>query len=232
MVLGELENYETINTLRKRDVISADKLQCGRLIDIIFDQELNLHSFLLGGSRFEELREVLGLIEDIDPVIPISSIDKITKQAIKINIQKKDLRHKLENGVLPEKNVSLTNLKRKKIVDSKGNTIGKIVNMVFIPSGDFAFIIGGNWLEEFLESIKFKTNVDLLLPVKYIESFDNDRIKLNITSDKLRLTLDNKPLEKEAQDKYLDSLKNSDDLTLHLLAKPKAEHFMDTSRFH
>ncbi|MCK5184972.1 MAG: PRC-barrel domain-containing protein, partial [Candidatus Heimdallarchaeota archaeon] len=155
-----MDEYRTISELRKRSVISRDGLKIGRIIDVVFDSNYRLHSFVVGGSRWEELSEFLGIIEDIDPVIPADAVLEVTEDSININIPKDKLKHKLEEGVIPEDAFTYNELKRKKIFDNSNQKFGKVVNLVFLPCGEPALIIGGTGMEEFAESIKFNENID------------------------------------------------------------------------
>ncbi|MHA1220908.1 MAG: hypothetical protein ACTSQB_04175, partial [Candidatus Heimdallarchaeota archaeon] len=82
MSMCELDEFQTISEMRKKIVISKDDLKIGRIIDVVFDSDYNLHSFIIGGSRLEELKEFLGFIDDVDPVIPVASIQEITEDSI------------------------------------------------------------------------------------------------------------------------------------------------------
>ncbi|MGC9779076.1 MAG: hypothetical protein HZR80_07525 [Candidatus Heimdallarchaeota archaeon] len=178
------------------------------------------------------IKGINGFIDDIDPVIPCDSITEITDDTIKINIQKDKLRHKLEEGTIPENAFTYSNLKRVKIFDSNDNKFGKIVNMVFLPSGEPVFVLGGIWLEEFAEKIKFKEDIDLLLPLNEISSIKDQMIKLRMPIDELELSMNNVPMDEETQRIYLSSLKAKGQVEMRLLERRKAEEFRDFARFH
>lgn len=228
----EMDEYRTISELRKRNVMSRDGLKIGRIIDVVFDSNHRLHSFVIGGSRWEELREFLGFIEDIDPVIPATSIMEVTEDSITINIPKEKLKHKLEEGVIPEGAFTYLGLKRTKIYDKNDQKFGKVVNLVFLPCGEPAFIVGGSGMEELNESIKFEENIDLLLPIEYIDYIDHKGIKMKARLSELQLTKDNKPMDKDTQRIYLNSLKRKGEAKTQLLMRPKPEEFHDFARFH
>lgn len=232
MIMCVTDKFYTISDLRKKTVLCSDGLKIGRIIDIIFDTDLNLHSFIIGGSRWEEFREAIGIIDDIDPVLPVNKIQEITEKEVKIDVVKGDLKHKLERGVLPANSHSYSSLKREKIFDSEKNSFGRIVNLVFVPCGEPAFIIGGNWFEEAGEKLSFKENTDLLLPTSYIDSIDPVGIKLNVPLEKLRVALDDKPLDPDEQRKYLDSIHNKKAMKIRIMERRKAEEFRDFSRFY
>ena len=84
----ELASFQTISEMRKKTIKSKDDLKIGHIIDVVFDDELNLHSFILGGSRWEEFREALGIIDDIDPIVPIEYIQSVGDKEILLNAAK------------------------------------------------------------------------------------------------------------------------------------------------
>ena len=227
----EIEKHQTISELRKKAVVSSDGLKIGRIIDVVFDSAINVHSYVIGGSRWEELREALGFIDDIDPIVPVASIVDIGEKEIKLNVPKEKLLHKLEEGAIPEKAHTYNELKRLKIIDSLGKVFGKIVNMVYVPCGDLAFLVGGNLFEEVSEKLGFKENVDLLLPFEYIESVTKEGIRLNLKMDDLKLSINDKPLDPDEQRVYLNSLHRKDEMKMHVMKRRKAEEFRDFSRF-
>lgn len=87
-------------------------------------------------------------------------------------------------------------------------------------------------MEEFAESIKFEDNIDLLLPIDFIDSIDQEGIKMKTRVSELQLTKDNKPMDKETQRVYLNSLKRKGEAKTQLLMRPKTEEFHDFARFH
>jgi len=226
-----LQEALPICELKKKPVISKDDLEIGTIIDVVFDADLMLHSFIIGGSRWEEFREALGVIDDIDPVVPIENVAEITENTIQLNITKSRLKHKLDEDCLPDNANSYTELKRKRVVDSAGNKFAKIVNLILLPNGEVAFVLGGTLFEEFSEKMKLKENVDLLLPIEYIETISERKIHLTIPLAELHLTLDNKPMDLEVQRLYLNSLRSPKQAKMKLLCKQKIEEHRDFTLF-
>ena len=66
-----------------------------------------------------------------------------------------------DEGAIPDNAHTYSTMKRKNIFDGREQRFGRIVNLVFAPTGEAAFIIGGSHFEEFIESIGIKENVDL-----------------------------------------------------------------------
>jgi len=86
-------------------------------------------------------------------------------------------------------------------------------------------------MEEFAESIKFEENIDLLLPLDYIDYIDDKGIKMKARVSELQLTKENKPMDRETQRVYLNSLKRKGEAKTQLLMRPRPEEFHDFARF-
>ena len=229
MKLCKMDDCITISDLRKKTVISSDGLKIGRIIDVVFTADSKLHSFIIGGSRWEEIREKLGIIEDVDPVVPIESVAAV-KEVILLDIPKEKLLNFTDEGAIPEDAFTYSSMKRKNIFDGREQRFGKIINLVFAPTGEAAFIIGGSVFEEVMESLGFKENVDLFLPITNVHEVIDKRIKLNKPIDELKLSADNKLMDEEAHRKYLNTLKSEANLEIHVRKRKYIEGNRDTTR--
>ncbi len=85
------------------------------------------------------------------------------------------------------KNTNLSSLKYKRVIDSDGNDIGTIKDAVVnVNSLNVrGFVIHGSRLEELMEDLKLRTDVDPLVLNDSIENFDNKLISLNVNKEKL-----------------------------------------------
>jgi hypothetical protein len=195
----------------------------------VFTADSKLHSFIIGGSRWEEIREKLGFIEDIDPVVPIESVKSI-KELVVLDIPKEKLLNYTDEGAIPENAYTYSTMKRKNIFDGREQRFGRIVNLVFAPTGEAAFIIGGSIFEEVMESMGIKENVDLFLPITNVQEVVDKRIKLNKPIDELRLSADNKLMDEDAHRKYLNTLKSDASLQAHIRKRKYIEGNRDMTR--
>ncbi|MCF2143008.1 MAG: PRC-barrel domain-containing protein [Candidatus Heimdallarchaeota archaeon] len=227
----KLKEALSLTELKKKEIISKDDYRIGTIIDVIFDEDFDLHSFIIGGSNWEEFREALGIIDDIDPVVPVENITEITEKAIQLNITKSRLKHKLEEEALPDEPLSYNELKRKRVVDSAGNKFARIVNLIILPCNEIAFVLGGTALEELSEKLAIKEDIDLLLPLEYINTINKREIQLSIPLAELHLTVDNKPMGLEEQRQYLNSLQSPRQAKMKLLCKRKIEEHRDFSLY-
>lgn len=229
MKLCKMDDCITISDLRKKAVISSDGLKIGRIVDVVFTSDSKLHSFIIGGSRWEEIREKLGLIEDIDPVVPINSVEAV-KEVVLLNIPKEKLLNYTDEDAIPENAVTYSTMKRKNIFDAREQRFGRIINLVFAPTGEAAFIIGGSIFEEVIESLGIKENVDLFLPIVNVQEVVDKRIKLNKPIDELPLSADNKPMDDVSYRKYMNSLKSEASLETHVRQRKYIEGNRDITR--
>ncbi len=229
MKLCKMDDCITISDLRKKVVISSDGLKIGKIVDVVFTADCKLHSFIIGGSRWEEIREKLGLIEDIDPVIPVESV-KTVKEVILLDIPKEKLLNYTDEGVIPENAFTYSTMKRKNIFDGREQRFGKIINLVFAPTGEAAFIIGGSLFEEVMESLGIKENIDLFLPITNVHEVIDKRIKLNKPIDELKLSANDKLMDEEAHRKYLNTLKSEVSLQTHVRKRKYIEGNRDMTR--
>ncbi|MBN1329587.1 MAG: PRC-barrel domain-containing protein [Candidatus Heimdallarchaeota archaeon] len=227
----KFNEHFTFSQLRKKTVICKDGVVIGKIIDIIFKSDLNIHSLILGGNKWEELRETIRLKEDLDYVIPINIIESISSDFIRLMVPRSKIKDKLAKGIIPEGSFTFSSLKRKHIHDLKEKKFGRIVNLVFLPSGETILIIGGSWFEEISEKLKFKENSDLILPLKYIKDINEKRIRLSVPYEDLHIALDNKPMNEEAQRKYFDSQTISGNVEMRLIERRNAIQDRDFGRF-
>lgn len=206
MDLCKLDNYENISEMRKKAIISPDGKKIGHIIDVVFDEDYYLHSFIIGGSFWEEFRENLGIIDDIDPVLPADNIVKIGKKEITIDLSKEKLKNKFESDAFPKNAHFYSSMKRKVIIDYHEKNIGKICNLIFLPCGEAAFLLNCSLPKEYIPK-GITSEWDLLLPSGEINTISHNQIRINVKAENLEKTLNHHLLDAEAARTYLNSLK-------------------------
>ena len=122
-------------------------------------------------------------------------------------VSKKQLKENIQEGVILSSTPTYTSLRRKVVVDLDKKLIGKIINMVFLPCGEAAFIVSCLKPETVGIPKGLGSKWDLLVPVNDIESVTDNHIILNVRVDALEKTLNHHILNREAANKYLNSLK-------------------------
>ena len=202
--LCQLNNFENISDMRKKTIVCPDGRKIGRIIDVVFNEDLSMHSFIIGGSFFEEFMKSLGIVDDIDPVIPIEHVVEVTTKEIKIDLTKEECRHKLEANIFPEKAIMYSQMKRMKFLDYSNKSIGKICNMVFLPCGEPTFIVNCNQTNIIPQGVT--SHWDLLVPHTNIAEMTSKYMKLNVNAEQLSMALNDHILNPEEARAYLNSL--------------------------
>ncbi len=87
--LGEKEMR--LSDLSKLQIIDADGIKVGNIIDVYFDENSQLW-FIAGGGFFEELLETLHIQPDIDPLVPQEFIADISSDKIFLKVTKFQLK--------------------------------------------------------------------------------------------------------------------------------------------
>ncbi|MHA2504599.1 MAG: hypothetical protein ACXAE3_17225 [Candidatus Kariarchaeaceae archaeon] len=84
----------------------------------------------------------------------------------------------------------MNKLKGIPIEDNAGERLGRLIDAVFRIGSDTIeltkFVVGGSKIEEFLERIKVREDVDPIVPLEYISEFTEEKIILNVSGDQLK----------------------------------------------
>jgi sporulation protein YlmC with PRC-barrel domain len=91
--------------------------------------------------------------------------------------------------LLKAANIKFSQMKNKDILDSKGQKIGRVIDFHFLyEDGKVklkSIVMGGGRIEEFLESIGLRPDVDPFFPLDVIDRFENDQLHLKVEYEKL-----------------------------------------------
>ncbi len=176
--------------LRDCDVVDSSGQKVGHINDMTFtfDGQLKLEQFILAGSDWEEFLESIKMKPDKDPLFDASMIRRIgDKVQLKSNVNA--LKTTLDKGAIPKGEIRWSELSKKHIVDKDDVAVGKAVDIDFDIDGTAALTVGGGVVEETLERIGLKDDIDIIVPAETIESIA-EKIKLNVSKDELKLTMD------------------------------------------
>lgn len=199
----ELFSGFKFSDIKNCDIIDKDGERVGRLIDAVFKpsgQGMELKKFVVGGSRFEEMMEDLGLKEDIDPVFPVDVIEVVTHKHIRLNCGKNDLKSTtIDNDAIEGDEMKLSQLSKFKLFDSTSDHIGNIMDLMF-DNGAFQFIIGDGPFQEWAEDVGLIADVDFLLSPSYISSFGDNQIILSQNKVDLQKTFSRHITQKEGKE--------------------------------
>ncbi len=79
------------------DIIDSKGVKIGQAVDIDFDKDGSA-ALTVGGGFIEEKLEAIGLLDDIDIIIPAKVIQSISKRII-LNISRGDLKDNLDRAL-------------------------------------------------------------------------------------------------------------------------------------
>ncbi|MFW9803566.1 MAG: PRC-barrel domain-containing protein [Candidatus Thorarchaeota archaeon] len=174
--------------IKNMDVMDASGKKIGRVLDLTFtfDESLKLAHFILGGSRTEEFLEAIKLKPDEDPVFDSSLIMKVDDH-IHLNTSVNSL--KASYSKILDNEIRFSDLQKLDIYDKDNIKLGHAIDVDFQLDGHTALIAGGGFIEEKLEAIGLKDDVDIIIPFEVIVSID-ESIKLSVSKDELDASLD------------------------------------------
>jgi len=184
--------------MKKADVVDSSGNKVGNVSDLTFsfDKELKLSKFILAGPKWEEFLESIKIRPDRDPVFDSSLITKID-ETIHLDTSVNSLKTTLDKDAIPEGDIRLSKLEKMDILDSSGKKIGRAIDVDFDVDGAVSMIVGGGFIEEKLEALGLKTDVDIIVPGAVISSI-TDKIQLNVSEGELSTTMDDALKSEEA----------------------------------
>ncbi|MHA2603256.1 MAG: PRC-barrel domain-containing protein [Candidatus Thorarchaeota archaeon SMTZ1-83] len=176
--------------LRNKDVMDSTSKKIGRIGDFtfLFDGELTFSHFMMTGSRWEELLEALKLRPDHDAVFSSTIIKKVDTH-IHLNTTANSLMTAEERAQVSEDEIRFSELEALDIIDKDNAKVGRAIDVDFDVDGRVSIIVGGGFIEEKLEAIGVKEDVDIIVPSDVIASIE-DTIRLSVSKDELDTTLD------------------------------------------
>lgn len=187
-----LEISQPINTktLKNADVVDSNGDVIGRISDMTFtfDGKFKLSKFILAGSRFEEFLESIKVRPDHDPVFDASMIKSVSDH-VHLDTSKNDLKTTLDQDAITSDEIRFSKLQKMAIIDKNGEKVGKALEMDFDVEGKVCVVAGGGFVEEKLEAVGIKADIDILVPGMAIDSI-GDAIHLSVSKDVLSRTLD------------------------------------------
>jgi sporulation protein YlmC with PRC-barrel domain len=172
-------------------VLDKNHAEVGRVGDVLLNKDtLDIDSLIVRGGFIEEKLEDLGVKEDVDPIVPASSIDSVSlsKSEIILSESKDELKNTTSDWSPPDNVHQFSKLKKTPVLDSENKKMGTIIDMYW-ESNNYVLVIGGSWLEEFLESIKIFADKDLIVPKDIVTEFSLDQVKISVTQNTLKTTL-------------------------------------------
>lgn len=74
--------------------------------------------------------------------------------------------------------ISFNELKAKRVIDADGVRVGSFIDVRFDEAGSTWLVLGGGFVQETLEKLHIRPNIDLLVPADWIDTVGSDEIVL------------------------------------------------------
>ncbi len=176
--------------MMKKKVVDSTGKDIGTVNDFIVSYTPNsvaLKSIVLGGGRLEEFLESVGLRPDIDPVFQLDCISQIQEEIILIT-EGNSLKTTHDKGTIDEGDMRLSKFSKLPIKDTDGMKVGNVIDVWFDLNGEPWLVAGGGSVEEVLERIGVQPDIDLLIPMEFIDTISKDEVRLKYTKFQLEST--------------------------------------------
>jgi sporulation protein YlmC with PRC-barrel domain len=146
-------------SLKFKLVVDPNGNKLGRIKDAVVNRHsLSVRGFVIKGSVWEELLENLGIKKDVDPLLPIEIIEKISDSNIVINKLSKELQNTMDPSTLTDDEVLFSSFKEMPIFDKNGDEVGFIIDIHF-DNDKIYYQLGGKKFIEFLKSKNWSENL-------------------------------------------------------------------------
>jgi sporulation protein YlmC with PRC-barrel domain len=178
------------NELRDCDVVDSSGARVGKINDLtfVFEGALILKQFILAGSKWEEFLESIKFRPDKDPVLSADLISRIGDK-VQLNTNVNSLKTTLDEGAIGMDEIRWSDLTKMDIFDKDDVKIGRAVDVDFDTDGTACLIVGGGFIEETLEDVGLKADVDILVPSTHVVAI-RDKVVLDVSKEDLKLTMD------------------------------------------
>ena len=84
-------------------------------------------------------------------------------------------------------NIKLSELQKRRVVDADGVRVGQVVDVWLEEDSSIWLVVGGGFLEETLERLHIRPDMDLLVPSQWITEM-GDEIRLKVSKFQLQAT--------------------------------------------
>ncbi len=184
------------NEMKNKDVLDSNGKKIGRIGDLTFtfDGDLKISHFMLAGPVWETFLENLHLRKNHNRVFDTSIIQKIDRH-IHLTLSAEELASIKDETSIPDEEIRFSKMEKLNITDKNQVKVGHAIDVDIGTDGCASIIAGGSFIEEKLEAIGLKDDVDIIIPCSVITTI-GDSIELSVLKEELGSTLDGISKEK------------------------------------
>ena len=125
---------------------------------------------------------------DHNHIVDPSAIKKVDEH-VHLDTTADHLVTTLNKDIISDDEVKFSVLEKLDIFDKDNTKIGRAIDVDIDADGRISIIVGGGFIEEKLETIGLKDDVDIIVPSNVISSV-HDSIQLSVSKDELDTTID------------------------------------------
>ncbi len=176
--------------LKHKPVLDSEGSKIGKVDDFIVEfseKDVILKSVVIAGGRIKEIMESIGLRPDKDPIFQMDCISTIDEE-VNLSVPADSLNTTLDEGVVGKNEMRLSKFAKITVYDSDGFKIGTVIDIWYDVEGKPWLVLGGGFIEETLEKFGVQPDIDLLVPMAFIDSISKEKIKLTYTKYQLEST--------------------------------------------
>ena len=184
------------NEMKNKDVLDSNGKKIGHIGDLTFtfDGDLKISHFMLAGPIWETVLETLHLKKEHNLVFDTSIIQKIDRH-IHLTLSAEELASIKDETLIPDEEIRFSKMEKLNITDKNQVKVGHAIDVDIDTDGCASIIAGGSFIEEKLEAIGLKDDVDIIIPCNVITTI-GDSIELSVPKEELGSTLDGISREK------------------------------------
>jgi len=176
--------------MKNKTVKEASGKTIGHIGDLTFTfaGALKISHFMLAGPAWDRFLKAIHLKSDTERIFDSSIIEKIDDH-IHLNLTGDQLAKVLNEGTISDDEIRFSDLKKMDISDMDQTKVGRAIDVDIDTEGCISIIAGGGFIEEKMESIGLKEDIDIIVPCSVINSIGSS-IQLTVKKGELDTTLD------------------------------------------
>jgi len=182
-----------LSDLKRYVIYDSKGLDIGEPIDIALNinDEYRASSIIIGGGFIVELLEELERRDNIDEFFSFSQIDRIENSKIHLNINEKELNKTDAQGNLPKGLIRFSTIHRMKVVDSSGNPIGEVHDIVFKEGYTYLVLQDFQFNRNLSITSSYRQRIEFILPISKVDLSGETIIAPLSAEDRLQYVRDN-----------------------------------------
>jgi len=182
-----------LSDLKRYAIYDSKGQDIGEPIDIALNtnDEYRASSIIIGGGFIEELLEELEKRDNIDEFFSFSQISRIENSTIHLNIKEEELNKTDAQGNLPKGLIRFNTIHRMKVVDTSGNSIGEVHDIVFKEGHTYLVIQDFQFNRNLSITSDYRQRIEFILPISKMDISGETIIAPLSAEDRLQYVRDN-----------------------------------------